>query len=66
MNESNLTLEPEVKQQLEQTLGKKIPDTNSSEFQTFLEDLLHTDMTLFETVLRHLTVTLPTKKGVTP
>jgi hypothetical protein len=65
MNESNLTLEPEFKKQLEQTLGKTIPDGNSLEFQTWLEELLHTDMELFETVMRHLTVTLPEEKGVT-
>lgn len=56
MNESDLILDPEVKQRLEQVLGIEVPDPNSLEFQTLLEELQETQPDLFEEVMRGLTV----------
>jgi hypothetical protein len=58
MNDSDLILNPDVKHHLEQTLGIVIPDPNSAEFQTLLEDLQKCQPELFEKVMCGLTVKL--------
>jgi hypothetical protein len=62
VNESNFSLEPLVKAQLEQALGKNIPDPNSPEFQDLLEDLLLNNPALFEDMMCGLIVHLPSPK----
>jgi hypothetical protein len=56
MNESDLILDPEVKARLEQALGIEVPDPNSLEFQSLLEELQENQPDLFEETMRGLTV----------
>jgi hypothetical protein len=56
MNDSDLFLDPDIKRRLEQTLGIDIPDPNTSDFQTLLEDLQENQPELFEDVMRGLSV----------
>jgi hypothetical protein len=56
MNESDLILDPEVRERLEQVLGIEVPDPNSLEFQSLLEELQENQPDLFEEVMRGLTV----------
>jgi hypothetical protein len=56
MNESDLILDQEVKERLEQVLGIEVPDPNSLEFQSLLEELQENQPELFEEVMRGLTV----------
>ncbi len=56
MNESDLLLDPEVRERLEQALGIEVPDPNSPEFQSLLEELQENQPDLFEEVMRGLTV----------
>jgi hypothetical protein len=56
MNESDLLLDPEVRERLEQVLGIEVPDPNSLEFQSLLEELQENQPELFEEVMRGLTV----------
>lgn len=58
MNESDLILDPEVKARLEQVLGIEVPDPNSLEFQSLLEELQENQPELFEEVMRGLTVNI--------
>jgi hypothetical protein len=48
MNESDLILDPEVRERLEQVLGIEVPDPNSLEFQSLLEELQENQPDLFE------------------
>jgi hypothetical protein len=58
MNDSDLVLHPDVKHHLEQALGIDIPDPNSLEFQTLLENLHKCQPELFEKVMYGLTIKL--------
>jgi hypothetical protein len=56
MNESDLMLDAAVRERLEQALGIEVPDPNSLEFQSLLEELQENQPELFEEVMRGLTV----------
>jgi hypothetical protein len=56
MNESTLILDPNIKAKVEAALGAEIPDPNSLEFQSFLEDLQSNRPDLFEEVMQGITV----------
>ena len=61
MKNGDLKLEADVRELLEQELNRDVPDPNSAEFQSFLEELQAERPDLFDEVMRglHVNVVLP-------